>query len=68
MPKCSITAAAMRRVAAARAAAALRAALPVVTPSCAGSCRRARRDITVFHVPSPPAGGFPPSPTATPTA
>ena len=39
-----ITAAAVRRVAAARAAAALRAALPVETPNCALACRRAHRD------------------------
>jgi hypothetical protein len=64
--QCSITAAAVRLVAAARAAAALRAAAHAVPSSRARSCRRARRDMTVVHVPSPPASGFPPSPTATP--
>ena len=37
MPRCSMTAAAVRRVAAARTASALRAPLPVVTPSRARS-------------------------------
>eukprot|EP00966_Prymnesium_polylepis_P207220 4799568-Prymnesium_polylepis.1 len=68
MPKYSTIAAAVRRVATARAAAALRVAPLAVPSSRARSCRRARREITVVHVPSPPAGGFPPSPTATPTA
>mmetsp|Transcript_59733 Transcript_59733/g.157501 ORF Transcript_59733/g.157501 Transcript_59733/m.157501 type:complete len:287 (-) Transcript_59733:381-1241(-) len=52
----------------AAAAAALRAAAHAVPSSRARSCRRARRDMTVVHVPSPSAGVFPPSPTATPTA
>eukprot|EP00966_Prymnesium_polylepis_P110752 2562013-Prymnesium_polylepis.1 len=64
-----MVAAAVRRVAAARAAAALRAAPLVVPPSRTRSCRRARLDRTVVHLPSSsPAGRFPPSPTTTPTA
>eukprot|EP00966_Prymnesium_polylepis_P025931 597705-Prymnesium_polylepis.1 len=39
------------------------------TPSHARSCRRARRDVAVVHVPSSLcASSLPPSPTATPTA
>eukprot|EP00966_Prymnesium_polylepis_P274194 6334413-Prymnesium_polylepis.1 len=57
-----MTAAAVRRVAAARAAATLRAALLDVPSSRTFStCRRARRDMTVVHAPSSPAGGFPPA-------
>eukprot|EP00966_Prymnesium_polylepis_P092237 2135529-Prymnesium_polylepis.1 len=62
-------AAVVRRVAAARAAAALRAALLDVPSSRAfPTCRRARREITAVRVPPASAGGFPPFPTATPTA
>eukprot|EP00966_Prymnesium_polylepis_P108982 2522092-Prymnesium_polylepis.1 len=67
----SMIAAAVRRVAAARTAAALRIA-PLVVPSRrARSSRRIRRDVTVVHVPLSPAGSFPPSPpvsTAVPAA
>eukprot|EP00966_Prymnesium_polylepis_P315276 7284733-Prymnesium_polylepis.1 len=48
---CSRIAAAVRRVAATRAAAALRVAPLDVPSSRAPSCRRARRDSTVVHVP-----------------
>ena len=60
-----MTAAAVGRVAAACAAAALRAAPLDVPSSRALSCRRARRDSTVVHLPSssPPAASFPPTPT-----
>eukprot|EP00966_Prymnesium_polylepis_P183960 4263933-Prymnesium_polylepis.1 len=61
-------AAAVRRVAAARAAAALRAAQLAVPPSRARSCCPARHDSTVVHALSSPAASFPPTPTATPTA
>eukprot|EP00966_Prymnesium_polylepis_P176032 4074480-Prymnesium_polylepis.1 len=65
----SMIAAAVRRVAAARAAAALRVAPLDVPFSRARSCCRACRDSTVVHVPSSTAGGFPPAtPTASPTA
>eukprot|EP00966_Prymnesium_polylepis_P164805 3810405-Prymnesium_polylepis.1 len=64
MPKCSTIAATVRRVAAARAAA---ASLDVPSGR-ARSCRRARRDIAVVHVPPGPAGGLPPTPTVSPTA
>eukprot|EP00966_Prymnesium_polylepis_P208630 4833625-Prymnesium_polylepis.1 len=59
-----MTTAAVRRTPASRAAAALRATPLVVSSSRARSCHRARRDITVVHVPPASDGGFPPTPTA----
>eukprot|EP00966_Prymnesium_polylepis_P101732 2355582-Prymnesium_polylepis.1 len=63
MPRCSIIAAAVRRAAAVRAAAyrrlaaaALCAATHAVPTRRARSCRLARRDKTVVHVPPSPSG------------
>eukprot|EP00966_Prymnesium_polylepis_P184205 4269284-Prymnesium_polylepis.1 len=61
-------AATVRCVAAARAAAALRAAPLAVPSSRTRSCRRASRDITVVHAPPGSTGGSPPTPTVSPTA
>ena len=59
----------MRRIAAARAAAALRTAPLDVPSGRALSCRRARRESTAVQVlsSSSPATAFPPTPTASPT-